>query len=72
MGDLETAERKPEEELLGWQNKYNKPMIMTDYGTDTLTGLHSLHNLPWSEDYLVNFYDMYHRVHVNRQFSFID
>jgi beta-glucuronidase len=62
-GDLETAEAKLEEELLGWEKKYGKPMIMTEYGADTLAGLRSLHDLPWSEDFQVHFYEMYHRVH---------
>lgn len=63
MGDLETAEVKLEEELLGWQNKYGKPMIMTEYGADTLTGLHAIHDLPWSEEYQGRLLDVYHRVH---------
>lgn len=62
-GDLETAEVKLEEELRGWQDKYNKPMIMSEYGADTMAGLHSLHDLPWSEDFQVRYYEMYHRVH---------
>lgn len=36
---------------------------MTEYGADTLAGLHSLHNLPWSEEFQVQLYEMYHRVH---------
>ncbi|KIW68447.1 hypothetical protein PV04_04390 [Phialophora macrospora] len=62
-GDLEAAEARLEDELLGWEAKYGKPMIMTEYGADTLVGLHSLHDLPWSEDFQVRFYEMYHRVH---------
>lgn len=62
MGDLATAEVKLEEELRGWETKYGKPMIMTEYGADTLAGLHSLHDLPWSEEFQVHYYDMYHRV----------
>lgn len=63
MGDLATAETKLEEELRGWEKKYGKPMIMTEYGADTLAGLHSLHDLPWSEEFQVRYYQMYHRVH---------
>lgn len=62
MGDLASAEEQLEEELLGWQKKYNKPMVMTEYGADTLAGLHSLHDLPWSEEFQIKYYDMYHRV----------
>ncbi|KAF2730353.1 beta-glucuronidase [Polyplosphaeria fusca] len=62
QGDLAAAEVQLEEELRGWEKKYNKPMLMTEYGADTLAGLHSLHNLPWSEEFQVQYYDMYHRV----------
>ena len=40
QGDLITAEIQLEEELKGWEDKYGKPMIMTEYGADTLAGLH--------------------------------
>ena len=63
MGDLKAAEIALEEELLGWEKKYQKPMIMTEYGADTLVGMHSLHGLPWSEEFQTSFYEMYHRVH---------
>ena len=63
MGDLKTAEIKLESELLGWEKKYGKPMLMTEYGADTLAGLHSLYDLPWSEDFQVRLYQMYHSVH---------
>lgn len=61
-GDLDAAESALETELLGWQNKYGKPIIMTEYGADTLTGLHSVYDTPWTEEYQSKFLDMYHRV----------
>ena len=61
-GDLETAERKLEAELLGWQEKFGRPIIMTEYGADTMPGVHSLHAQPWSEEYQVAYLEMYHRV----------
>jgi beta-glucuronidase len=62
-GDLASAEKQLEEELRGWEKKYNKPMIMTEYGADTVSGFHSIHPLPFSEEYQCQYYDMYHRVH---------
>ena len=62
MGDLEAAEVMLEEELNGWEKKYGKPMIMTEYGADTQAGLHAIHDLPWSEEFQVRFMEMYHRV----------
>lgn len=61
-GDLESAELVLEEELLKWQEKYAKPIIITEYGADTMSGLHSLYDQPWSEEYQAAFLDMYHRV----------
>jgi beta-glucuronidase len=63
QGDLAMAEVKLERELLGWEKMYGKPMIMAEYGADTLAGLHEVRDTPWSEEYQANYYDMYHRVH---------
>ena len=41
-GDLETAEQHLEKELRGWEARYGKPMMMTEYGADTMPGLHSV------------------------------
>lgn len=61
-GDLEAAEIGLEEELREWQEKYNKPMIMAEYGADTLAGLHAVGDIPWSEEYQSSFLEMSHRV----------
>ncbi|WP_144792350.1 beta-glucuronidase [Kocuria palustris] len=60
-GDLVSAEQSLEEELRGW-DEYGKPVIMTEYGADTVAGLHSVYDQPFTEDYQVSFLDMYHRV----------
>lgn len=61
-GDLATAEQELEKELLKWEEKYGQPMIMTEYGSDTMPGMHSIYEQPWSEEYQADFLDMYHRV----------
>ncbi|OQE28654.1 hypothetical protein PENSTE_c003G01166 [Penicillium steckii] len=61
-GDLEEAEAALEKELRGWEEKFNKPIIMTEYGADTIAGLHSTLSLPWSEEFQKDMLDMYHRV----------
>ncbi|WP_458780998.1 beta-glucuronidase [Arthrobacter sp. D3-16] len=61
-GDLETAEAVLEKELRQWEAKYGKPMIMTEYGPDTMPGFHSVYEQPWSEEYQAAFLAMYHRV----------
>lgn len=61
-GDLAAAEQALEKELLAWEAKYGKPMIITEYGADTMPGLHSVFDQPWSEEYQTKFLAMYHRV----------
>jgi beta-glucuronidase len=60
-GDLPAAEIAWRQELEGWAGE-NKPIIITEYGADTLPGLHSLTPQPWSEEYQVDYLDMNHRV----------
>jgi beta-glucuronidase len=61
-GDLASAEVHLEAELLGWQKKYAKPIIMTEYGADTQAGLHSVYDQPWTEEYQSAYLAMNHRV----------
>jgi beta-glucuronidase len=60
--DLPNAAIHLEAELKGWTEKYDVPFIITEYGADTLAGGHSIHNLPWSEEYQTNYLDMSHSV----------
>ncbi len=47
---------------LAWQEKLHQPIIITEYGVDTLAGLHSMYTDMWSEEYQCAWLDMYHRV----------
>ena len=60
-GDLDGAEQALEEELRGWAAE-GKPIIITEYGADTLAGLHAVDPQPWTEEYQVAYLEMYHRV----------
>jgi beta-glucuronidase len=60
-GDLAGAEVAWTEELAGWATE-GKPIVITEYGADTLAGNHSLTPQPWSEEYQVDYLDMNHRV----------
>jgi beta-glucuronidase len=60
-GDLGNAERAWEEELRGWATE-DKPIIITEYGADTLPGLHAVAAQPWTEEYQVAYLEMNHRV----------
>ncbi|KAH7114281.1 glycoside hydrolase superfamily [Dendryphion nanum] len=61
-GDLKLAEADLEKDLLGWEKKYKKPMIITEYGADTIAGLHSAGVTPWSEEFQSDLLALYHRV----------
>lgn len=60
--DLSNAAIHLEAELKGWTEKYNVPIIFTEYGADTLAGAHSIHELPWSEEYQSAYLNMSHSV----------
>ena len=47
-GDLVGAEAALEAELRQWESLYGKPLIMTEYGGDTMPGVHSVFDQPWS------------------------
>lgn len=60
-GDLPAAERHWREEMAGWASE-NKPIIITEYGADTMPGLHQTPAQPWSEEYQVEVLEMNERV----------
>lgn len=62
-GDLETAEGQVRAELLEWTEKYpDKPIMYTEYGADTVAGIHSMEATPFSEEFQEDYYEMNHRV----------
>lgn len=60
--DLEAAERALESELLDLHNTYERPIIMSEYGADTIPGLHAVNDVLYTEEYQTRFLQMYHRV----------
>lgn len=61
-GDLATAESVLEQELRGWVQRFGKPIMMSEYGADTQPGLHSVWDMPWTEEYQTDLLAAYHRV----------
>ncbi|CAH0192845.1 Beta-glucuronidase [Microbacterium oxydans] len=61
-GDLRSAELHLEAELRGWASAFGKPLVMTEYGADTVAGAHSIYDQPWTEEYQLRLLEMYHRV----------
>ncbi|CAH1103309.1 unnamed protein product [Psylliodes chrysocephalus] len=52
-GELDTIVPKVVEQCEGWHKKYNKPVLVTEYGADTLEGYHVLPTYVWSEEFQV-------------------
>ncbi len=62
-GNLNAAEEKLRGELTFWANKCpNTPIVFTEYGADTVAGLHDLHDIMFTEEYQVKYYEMNHKV----------
>lgn len=60
-GDLETAKKLLEAELAYWIS-LGKPVMMTEYGADTVAGLHDTVPVMFTEEYQVAYYEMNHEV----------
>jgi beta-glucuronidase len=61
-GDLTSAELALEAEISAWVAAYDKPILFTEYGADTLPGLHDVVPSMWSEEYQAELLAMFHRV----------
>lgn len=59
-GDLKAARRALDKELNGWTARLTKPIIITEYGADTMPGNHSLQQDMWSEEYQCAYLKMNH------------
>ncbi|MCB1016954.1 MAG: beta-glucuronidase [Acidimicrobiales bacterium] len=60
--DLAEAEQGLEDELVAWADKHGKPILVIEYGGDTVAGLRSVTAEPWTEEYQGDLLDTYHRV----------
>lgn len=62
-GDLEEAKRLLEKELTEWEKRCpDKPIMFTEYGADTVAGMHDTVPVMFSEEYQVDYYDANHEV----------
>ena len=61
-GDLTAAEQGLEADIKAWAKKYNKPIIITEYGADTMPGLHTTTPSMWTEEYQKELLAMHGRV----------
>ncbi|KAM3965392.1 beta-glucuronidase isoform 2-T2 [Aphomia sociella] len=52
-GNLKHVAENVAHEALQWHRKYNRSVLMAEYGADTIAGMHFLPTFVWSEDYQV-------------------
>lgn len=58
---LEVIGLQLKNELNEWYEKYAKPIIMTEYGADTIAGLHKFPPVAFSEEFQCAFLQEYHK-----------
>ncbi|MBA7518928.1 Beta-glucuronidase [subsurface metagenome] len=61
-GKLDLIEYQLEKELNAWYEKFKKPIIITEYGADAVTGFHQDPPVMFTEEFQKEFLDRYHRV----------
>ena len=70
-GDLEEAKRLLESELNDWMERCpDKPIMFTEYGADTVAGMHDTVPVMFTEEYQVDYYKANHEV-VDRCKNFV-
>lgn len=61
--EIEDAMKAFEREMEEWAKQIPlKPMVFTEYGTDTCAGGHKLPSVMWSQEYQMEYYEHYHRI----------
>lgn len=59
-GNLNESLEKLKKEIETWHEKYpDKPIMFSEFGVDTVPGLHSLYENPYSEEYQRDYYQAY-------------
>lgn len=56
LAKLESVYPKLRAEFTKWHEKYRKPIIISEYGVDTIPGLHKLPEVIFSEEYQIEYY----------------
>lgn len=61
-GDLEQGKIELRDYLTRWNQCFDKPLIITEFGVDTIAGLHKLPPVMFSEEFQVDFLKTYQEV----------
>ena len=55
-GNLESIYPRLTKEFREWHERYRKPVMITEYGVDTIPGMHKLPEVMFSEEYQIEYY----------------
>ena len=69
VGDISQIEKELTNSLKGYHEKFSKPIILTEFGADTISGLHKLPSVIFSEEFQVEFIMEY--IKVLRKLDFV-
>ncbi|NGP45118.1 beta-glucuronidase [Bacillaceae bacterium SIJ1] len=61
-GNLEAGKRDLTDYLERWENTHEQPVVITEYGVDTVAGLHKMPSVMFTEEFQVEFLETYHQV----------
>lgn len=59
FGDLSVVQKQLTHALKAYIDRFDKPLVLTEFGADTIAGFHSLPALAFSEEYQVEFIETY-------------
>ena len=65
--DLDVSEKALRKELDAWRS-IGKPVMFTEYGADTVSGLHDTTSVMYTEEYQVEYYEMNNNVFYEYEF----
>jgi beta-glucuronidase len=68
-GQLDVAAKRLSEELDAIYEKYHKPILLSEFGADTVAGLHSTTDQLFTEEYQVNFLETYCKVIASKSYT---
>lgn len=59
---IEVIGKQLEQEMNKWYEKYHKPIIMSEYGADTIAGYHKLPAVAFTEEFQCEYLEEFHKV----------
>jgi beta-glucuronidase len=61
-GRLQVVEQTLEKGLAGWYERFGKPVVISEFGADTIAGMHQLPAVMFTEEYQREFVKRFHAV----------